>query len=106
MTTARTHISNVGARPMGVARPLEGTPKPDDFTPVSAESFIDQEGFPTIEGDQADGSTLDYDPADHTVDEVKEYLKAHPEQTDAILELEEEGKARTGLLSIADNAGE
>jgi hypothetical protein len=103
MSTARTHITNVGARPLGVARPLEGTPKPDDFAPVSAETFLEEgTGFATIEGDQADSADPDFDPADHTVDEVKAYIEEHPEQTDAILELEEEGKARVSLLSLAE----
>jgi hypothetical protein len=84
-----------------VARPLEGTPKPDDYTPVSAETFVDEVAFqPTVE--EFDPADLDFDPADHTVDEVKAYIEEHPEQTDAILELEEEGKARVGLLSLAE----
>ncbi len=101
MSTARTHISNVG-RPAGVARAIEATPKPDDFTPVSAEDFVDEVAFQPV-AEPFDPATLDFDPADHTVDEVKEYLAEHPEQTDAVLELEEEGKARTGVLSLAED---
>jgi hypothetical protein len=101
MTTARTHITNV-ARPAGVARAIEATPKPDDYTPVSAETFVDEVAFQPV-AEPFDPSNLDYDPADHTVDEVKEYLEDHPEQKDAILELEEEGKGRVGLLSLAED---
>lgn len=102
MSTARTHEVNVGARPLGVARPLEASEKPEDFTPVSAETFVDEVAFQPV-AEEFDPSTLDFDPADHTVDEVKDYLKEHPEQTDAVLELEEEGKARTSLLSLAED---
>lgn len=41
-----------------------------------------------------------YDPADHTVVEVKEYLAEHPEELDAVLEAEEAGKARAGILDL------
>jgi hypothetical protein len=78
-------------------------PTSDDFTPVSAESFAaDVEVF---DGDVEvlDPSTLDFDPADHTVEEVKEYVAANPQTADAILELELNGKERSGLLSFLDN---
>jgi hypothetical protein len=110
MTTARTqrfHVSRGGA-----ARPVVAEPKPDDFTPVSAETFSTAtfgtgfavEAVEEVEGSAAfDPSTLDYDPADHTVDEVKAYVTENPEQADAILELELNGKGRSGLLSWLDN---
>lgn len=46
-----------------------------------------------------------YDPADHTVDEVLEYVSAHPEQARAILALEtaEDGKHRVTIVkALAD----
>lgn len=40
------------------------------------------------------------DPADHTVAEVTEFLAhATPEQVEAVQALEEDGKARTGILN-------
>jgi hypothetical protein len=101
MTTARTqrfHVSRGGA-----ARPRATEPKPDDFTPVSAESFdaVVVEGAGEVEA--FDPSALDYDPADYTVEEVKAHVTENPEQADAILELESNGKGRSGLLSFLDN---
>jgi len=104
MTTARTqrfHVSRGGA-----ARPRVTEPTPDGFTPVSAESFaaVAVEGAGEVEGSAAfDPSALDYDPADHTVEDVKAYVTENPEQADAILELELNGKGRSGLLSFLDN---
>jgi hypothetical protein len=40
-----------------------------------------------------------FDPADHTVDEVKAYLEsADDDEVDRVLALEADGKARKGLL--------
>lgn len=101
MTTARTHNRNV--RSGGVARPLAPEPKPDDYTPVSAETFL-ADMTPVVEGEVPfDPSTLDYDPADHNVEEVEEFVTANPETVDAVLELELNGKGRSTLLSWLDN---
>jgi hypothetical protein len=115
MTTARTHKFQVG-RTAGVARPLAPEPKADDYVPVSAEAFIPEEGGfdplgPIEEGFAPSGggfdpSTLDFDPADHTVDEVKAYVEEHPETADAILELELEGKDRSGLTTFLETFNE
>jgi hypothetical protein len=40
----------------------------------------------------------DYDPADHTVDEVLAYAAEHPDEVDAILEAELVGKNRSGIM--------
>lgn len=100
MTTARTHQVHVGRG--GAARPRVAGATSDGFTPVSAESFAAVEA-----GGEDEGSNVsDYDPADHTVEEVKAYIGEHPEQADAILELELNGKARSGLLSFIENLTE
>lgn len=39
-----------------------------------------------------------YDPGEHTVAEVLEYVADHPDQAENIREAEENGKARTTLL--------
>lgn len=61
---------------------------------------------PTPEDEPKDGVDEDldppedpaYDPADHTVNEVRAYLDAHPEDAVRVLRLESEGRARKGLL--------
>ena len=40
----------------------------------------------------------EFDPSEHTVDEVNAYLEAHPDDSDRVLTLEEAGKARVGIL--------
>jgi hypothetical protein len=45
-----------------------------------------------------EGSQVDYDPAEQTVDEVNTHLDKHPEQADAVLAAEAEGRARKGIL--------
>lgn len=42
--------------------------------------------------------TGEYDPTYHTVVEVNEYLESHPDEREAILEREREGRARKGIL--------
>lgn len=39
-----------------------------------------------------------FDPSEHTVAEVQDYLAAHPDETDTVLERERAGKARTTLI--------
>jgi len=38
-----------------------------------------------------------FDPGEHTVAEVQDYLAAHPDQTDAVLDAEAAGKNRATL---------
>jgi hypothetical protein len=40
----------------------------------------------------------DYDPADHTVEEVKAYVEEHPDELEAVHEAEVEGKNRVTLI--------
>lgn len=103
MTTARTqrfHVSRGGA-----ARPRVADPKPDGFTPVSAEVFAVDEVEVEAAGEVEafDPSALDYDPADHTAEEVKAYVSENPDSAEAILELEENGKQRSGLMAFLDS---
>lgn len=54
-------------------------------------------GAATVEGVAAGSS--DFDPADHTVDEVKTYLDgADDDERDRVLVAEKDGKARTSLI--------
>jgi len=96
MTTARTHRRNVGRG--GAARPRVAPPKPDGFTAVSAETF-----GAAVAVEAVVAVALDFDPTNHTVEEVKTFVTDNPEQADAVLELELNGKNRSGLLSWLDN---
>jgi hypothetical protein len=97
MTTARTHRRNTGR---GSHRPNPAaTPKPvDGFVPISAEAWP-----AAAESDQpepeAQQDAEPFDPADHTVDEVKAFVTANPETAGVIAEVELFGKARSGLLA-------
>ena len=39
-----------------------------------------------------------FDPSAHTVAEVQQYIAEHPDQRDAVLDAEADGKARVSLL--------
>lgn len=49
-----------------------------------------------VEGGDTTGGV--FDPADHTVDEVKKYIADHPDEVQRVYDLEVDGKARTTLL--------
>lgn len=99
MTTARTHRRNSGR---GSHRPRPVTPTPDDFVAVSAESF-DPPVEPAADTEPFDPSTLDFEPGEHTVEEVKAYVTDNPETGEAIFDLESNGKGRVSLLSWLEN---
>lgn len=43
-----------------------------------------------------------FDPADYNVDDVVEYANSHPEDVDAIIEMERAGKNRTTLIEALE----
>jgi hypothetical protein len=47
--------------------------------------------------DVAPGPTGAFDPGEHTVAEVEEYLAAHPDEAEVVLSAEASGKNRTTL---------
>ena len=61
---------------------------------------------PGIEHDSgdaaADGEPSEFDPAEHTVADVLEYLAAHPDATDALLAAERSGKNRAGIVGAVE----
>jgi len=61
----------------------ETTPSPEDLPP---------QPLPEEPGE------AEYDPADHTVPEVLEYLAEHPEDFDRVIAAEEAGRGRKGIL--------
>jgi hypothetical protein len=70
----------------------ETTPEPEAEAEVEAES---ESASVEPETEQVES---EYDPGEHTVAEVQAYLAEHPEQTDAVLAAEADGRARKGLL--------
>ena len=72
------------------------TPPPDDKKTVDDTLLEEGEG----EGDEEEVEQVesDYDPSEHTVAEVNDYLAEHPEEADAIYAAEEAGKGRAGIL--------
>ena len=110
MTTARTHRRNVGRG--ATPRPKPAAPKPEDFTPVAAEVFEYAPDYSVVGGEVVveepvfDPSTLDFDPADYTSDEVEAYVLANPLAADAIAELEANGKNRKGLAEFFEMLNE
>jgi hypothetical protein len=52
--------------------------------------------------DDSDG----FDPSEHTVDEVIDYVNEHPDQKDAVAEAEEAGKGRVTVLSQLETMGD
>lgn len=52
----------------------------------------------TLDEGTLTGQVLAFDPSEHTVDEVKAYLDANPDEAEAILRAERNGKNRTSLV--------
>ena len=50
------------------------------------------------EGGAPDPEVGAFNPGDHTVEDVKAYVEAHPDDADEVYEAELAGKARTTLL--------
>lgn len=93
------------ARDLGeqVHRDPEGTKKHDDYLAQGDNRTVEprqtqQNVASTTTGDVAGA----YDPGGYTIDDVKEYVTANPDQRDAIYEAEQSGKARSTLLDWFD----
>jgi hypothetical protein len=56
------------------------------------------EPAPVEESGKPAKKSASFDPGEHTVVEVEEYLAKHPDETDAVLAAEKAGKARTTLV--------
>jgi len=60
---------------------------------------------PAVEGEVSEGNSRApkspepeaYDPGEHNVDDVNDYLEANPDQRDAVLKAERKGKNRKGI---------
>jgi len=54
-------------------------------------------GAANLPGGEPEADVEAFDPGGHTVAEVQDYLAAHPDQTDAVLDAEAAGKNRATL---------
>jgi hypothetical protein len=71
-------------------------PDPDEAdTPTDTPAEAPEPGDEPTEPIEV---TEEFDPSDHTVAEVQAYLDEHPDETDAVLDRERAGKARTTLI--------
>lgn len=50
-------------------------------------------------------TTEEFDPAEHTVSEIVEHVDANPDDRDRVLEAEQDGKARKGVLGLGESGG-
>jgi hypothetical protein len=57
------------------------------------------ESEPPVVPEQKSSSSGAFDPGEHTVAEVEDYVAKHPDQADAVLAAEQAGKNRTTLVS-------
>jgi hypothetical protein len=57
---------------------------------------------PIWTGADADPEGETFDPSAHTVAEVNDYLDAHPDDADRVLEAEAAGKARVSIVGDDD----
>jgi hypothetical protein len=64
------------------------------------EDAPDPEDEPEFEPDE------DFDPADHTIDEVKAFVTDWPDSRDDVLEAEEGGKNRVTLVDWLNDFGD
>jgi len=67
------------------------------------------EGISVVEGDGEDDeveASDDFDPGEHTVDEVKAWVEANPDYATDVSEAEAAGKNRVTLVEWLDEFGE
>lgn len=69
----------------------------DDPSPNAAVVGVDITSGAGNEPAPAASSPAPFDPADHTVAEVLEYLAAHPDDAERVVELERADRNRTGI---------
>ncbi len=91
--------------------------EPDSDEVVNLETLTYPERTPEPEGEGEDALAVEdsaeepethpeppesleetYDPAEHNVDAVLEYMEEHPEQRDEVLAMERAGRGRKGIL--------
>ena len=90
---------------LGTQKPPPDDKLTSDDTLTEGAPEVEHTGVEGLKEDLAEGDEeeveqvdTDYDPSEHTVAEVNEYLADHPEEADAIYAAEESGKGRAGIL--------
>lgn len=74
---------------------------------LEGSSVVWDEDAPDPEPDEFAGEPdEDYDPADHTVDDVKAWVEANPDYVTEVLEAEEGGKNRVTLVDWLSDFGD
>lgn len=84
------------------------------YEPFVVRNQPEDGGFRVTEdvAEQAELSPADggddgaYDPSDHTVDEVKTYVEENPDQREAVLAAEQDGKNRSTLVDALSNGNQ
>ena len=78
----------------------ETTPEPtqEDAGEGEAHTEPTEPSEPPESPEAPENLEEDYDPADHNVDAVLQYIREHPEQKDDVLAMEAAGRGRKGLL--------
>jgi hypothetical protein len=89
---AVTIICTVAA---GVGPPAGGTYTVTAAATAGTPRMVEQ-GAPPDEPPPDDG---EFDPGDHTIAEVEDYVNAHPDQAQAVYDLEIDGKQRVTLIT-------
>lgn len=78
---------------------LAPAPGPEDLVQEIEDEIAANEEEADAEGDTEDGETAEaYDPSEHGVSDVLEYLAANPDEAEAVLAAERAGKGRKGIL--------
>lgn len=73
--------------------------------PVITAPVVEADDQAAQDGD-TEGGEGDYDPADYTVPEVLEYLESHPDEREAVLAKERDGKDRVTITEATFDDGE
>ena len=77
-------------------RPLDPEPVPEPVTTVPDVAPVEPAAPPAGE---PPADEVDFDPAEHSVQQVLEYAQAHPELRAALRQAEQVGRQRTTILS-------
>jgi len=75
----------------------ETTPEPEGEG-VDALAVEDPDQEPAADPEPPESLEETYDPAEHNVTAVLEYIEEHPEQRDEVLAMERAGRGRKGIL--------
>lgn len=90
--TERTTLYSPDGRPYSTASPTEITRlKFSGYTTTPPEQLV------VTDAEQL--APVVFDPAEHTVDQVHEFLKEHPELAESVVAAERQGKNRSSIVA-------